>query len=87
MKQSETNLSSKIPKKYCCEIYDYTTCNFKDYKKHLSTRKHKMKQNETDLTPKIPKYICDVCEIKFNSRSTLWLKDDRGSKSSFLSRR
>ena len=31
-----------------------------------------MKQNETDLTPKIPKYICDVCEIKFNSRSTLW---------------
>lgn len=72
MKQSETNLSSKIPKKYCCEICDYTTCNFKDYKKHLLTRKHKMKQNETDLTPKIPKYICDVCEIKFNSRSTLW---------------
>ena len=32
----------KIPKIFECEICEYSTCNKKDYKKHLSTSKHKM---------------------------------------------
>jgi len=32
----------KIPKIFECEMCEYSTCNKKDYKKHLSTSKHKM---------------------------------------------
>ena len=37
--------SPKIPKIFECEICEYSTCNKKDYDKHLSTRKHKMLVN------------------------------------------
>lgn len=35
----------KSPKKYNCEICDYSTCKKGDYNKHLLTRKHKIATN------------------------------------------
>ncbi len=83
MEQNETNLSQKIAMKYSCQLCDYYTCNRSDYRKHLSTRKHKncdnetkLKQNETDLSEKSQKVakqiFCDDCGTIFNSRTTLW---------------
>jgi hypothetical protein len=52
----------KSPKYFCCETCDYNTCNKKDYKKHLLTRKHEKLGFANDLAnmandkiPKIPK--------------------------------
>jgi hypothetical protein len=62
----------KIPNNFCCKNCDYYTCNSKDYKKHLLTKKH---QGNTwkQKNPKIPKitYFCE-CGVIFNSRSGLW---------------
>ena len=72
MKQNETNFTPKTPKIFSCIKCDFKCCNKKDYERHLLTRKHKMKQNETNFTPKNPTTICDICNIEFNSRTTLW---------------
>ena len=76
MKQTETNLSLKIPK-FSCDDCQYKTNNKKDYTKHITTPKHiNMKQNETNEThigicPIITNNICQ-CGLNFNSRTTLW---------------
>uniref|UniRef100_A0A6C0DKJ8 Matrin-type domain-containing protein n=1 Tax=viral metagenome TaxID=1070528 RepID=A0A6C0DKJ8_9ZZZZ len=62
----------KNPKKFYCEICNYYTCNSKDFKRHLDTKKH---QGNT-WKQKIPKktqssYFCK-CGIIFSSRSGLW---------------
>ena len=72
MKQNETNFTPKTPKIFTCTSCDFKCFNKKDYERHLSTLKHKMKQNETDFTPKNPTAICAVCNMEFNSRTTLW---------------
>lgn len=43
-------------KSYFCEKCSYKTCNLKDYKKHLSTSKHKRMILDDDLSQK--QYIC-----------------------------
>ncbi len=61
--------------KYSCEICDYGTSNKKDYKKHLTTRKH---INRTELNCKSPNIVpnnhfgCDVCGRSFKARNSLW---------------
>lgn len=57
----------KNPQKYNCDVCLYTTCNSKDFKKHIQTIKHrtvindtKMIQNDTQFVPKNPQqFICN----------------------------
>jgi len=70
------NLSHKIPKNYECINCNYNTSNYKDYKKHLSTRKHinktNIEQNELENPIKSPvKFICD-CGKEYGARNSLW---------------
>ena len=67
--------NNKIPKNplktFTCDNCNYTTCNLKDYKKHLSTAKHQRIMSDNDLSPKIPKqYICP-CGNKYRYSSGL----------------
>ena len=77
MKQMKQNLAiksdfcdKKNKKKYNCNFCDYNTSNKYDYKKHISTRKHKMKQLKWDAEHKainrkkktIPVFVCDYCK-------------------------
>ena len=66
----------KNPQKYKCELCDYITFNYKDFKKHIKTIKHKsvtndtkMIQNDTLFVPKNPqKFTCDCGNIyKYHS--------------------
>jgi len=68
--------SQKIPKKYDCYCCMYSTCNLKDYKKHINTIKHKTLETETFGNKKSPKkdsnlFFCD-CGSQFLSRAGLW---------------
>jgi len=65
-----THKSSKIPKEYGCKSCHYTSCNLKDYNKHLLTRKHKMLTNVDKNIPKIPKYVCE-CGKSYKHRQSL----------------
>ena len=51
IKEMTTKKSPKIPKIFECESCDYSTCNKKDYDRHLSTRKHKIQQNTSKIQP------------------------------------
>jgi len=75
MKQNETNLSPKVANKFNCELCDYITSKMCDYKKHLSTEKHKKRENETfetEMKQNVSKNLQCICGICFNSRTTLW---------------
>ena len=66
----------KNPKKYNCDTCMFSSCNLKDFKKHISTIKHKKHEMETfgnKKTPILPEnnYFCD-CGIRFVSRAGLW---------------
>ena len=68
--------SQKIPKKYECYTCMYSTCNSKDYKKHITTIKHKNNEMETFGNKKPPNFeenmfICD-CGRHFLSRGGIW---------------
>ena len=55
-----TEKSSKVVKKFYCEICDYSCSRKYDYDKHLSTRKHKMLINANISIPKNDKiYFCE----------------------------
>jgi hypothetical protein len=75
MKQNETNLVPKSSKKYTCELCDYVTSRPSQYKRHISTEKHKKHENETNETILVPKssekYVCH-CGVTLHSRTTLW---------------
>jgi hypothetical protein len=58
---------------YCCKICDFNTSNKTDYKRHLSTQKHKNNILTTDDNGKnFKKYICENCEKEYNDRAGLW---------------
>ena len=70
-----TILSPKIPLKYVCETCHYTTCNKKDYNKHLLTDKHKKLKISTDFNKKsqeIPNHSVCECGKIYKERSGLW---------------
>jgi hypothetical protein len=67
--------SPKIPLKYVCDTCDYTTCNKKDYNKHLLTDKHKKQHTSTDFNKKsqeIPNHSVCECGKIYKDRSGLW---------------
>ena len=70
-----TKKSPKIPNFYECISCDYITYNFKDYKKHVETEKHKnneILQKTTKKSPKIPKkYECN-CGKLYKHHSSLY---------------
>jgi hypothetical protein len=72
MKQNETNLSPNIANNNYCNLCDIKCCKPSDYKKHLSTNKHKKRENETNITQRISEKFKCICGICFNSRTTLW---------------
>ena len=76
---STTEKSPKIPKSFFCVGCDYTTCNKKDYSKHLLTVKHINNASPVDnpqkspkLRPKQENYVCDICEKIHKDRAGLW---------------
>jgi len=71
-----TEITSKNGKKYLCESCEYTCCKLGDYKRHLSTSKHK-KQTDCniivtpDVIQKKNEFICN-CGIIYSNRTSLW---------------
>jgi hypothetical protein len=75
MKQNETQKSLKVAKNLHCEKCNYITCKLCDFKKHLTTDKHKKHENETfetEMKQNVAKSLQCICGVNFNSRSTLW---------------
>ena len=64
-------LSQKIPKKYECINCNYNTSNYKDYKKHILTRKHLSLINPNIKSQEVPKvYRCN-CGKTYKHSSSL----------------
>ena len=70
------NKSQKSPKIYCCQKCNYNTSNFKDYNKHLNTRKHKNRTELNVLEQKNPKNPQNIFECKcgktYTARNSYW---------------
>jgi hypothetical protein len=63
----------KVSEKYYCKKCDYTTSVKSNYKKHLTTSKHKNgnNDNKNDNIKVSKMYVCDFCERSFCYRSGL----------------
>ena len=67
----------KNPQKFLCENCDYSTCNKKDFTKHISTQKHQILTSDLQKIPKKPKTniiqnnICE-CGNKYKHRQSLF---------------
>jgi phenylpyruvate tautomerase PptA (4-oxalocrotonate tautomerase family) len=72
----ETGQSQNIPKKYCCELCNYTTSYSKDFKKHLVTKKHMEISGSPEEITKV--LICEICNKKFKTNSGLWKHKNKG---------
>ena len=68
-----TEKTPKLPKIYQCELCNLITCSSKDYKTHLSTRKHKMMTNDATLIPKSPTIHSCNCGKTYKYRQGLSL--------------
>ena len=72
----QKNPEQKIPQEYICKFCDYITCSFKDYNKHLLTKKHinrrKLNELEQKNTENPKKYNCNNCSKCYKARSSLW---------------
>ena len=72
--------SKKEHSLYYCKICEYRCKNKYNLNRHFNTTKHKMKQNETQNEQKGAKcstshmldHCCEYCNMRFNSRTTLW---------------
>jgi hypothetical protein len=71
-----TKKTQKNAYNFVCENCDFKSVNKYDYKRHLSTVKHKINALSTeyikDLDTGINKYTCDHCSKLFSDRSGLW---------------
>jgi hypothetical protein len=64
----------KNPQNFYCINCNYTSCNKKDYNKHINTIKHKNSENQCfsiQKSPKIPTFEC-LCGKKYKDNSGLW---------------
>ena len=61
----------KNPQKFICDMCDYSTCNKKDYSKHLMTAKHMKITNDIKKSPKIPILLTCVCGNTYKYKSGL----------------
>ncbi len=71
-------ISQKKSVKYTCEYCNISTCNKKDFNRHLMTRKHKNLENTTDTTdnttifiPTSPKLYTCYCGKEYRHRGSL----------------
>ena len=66
----------ELPINYYCEKCNFTTCNKKDYSRHLHTKKHLINDNQSLSIQKTPKlqqqYICENCNKEYKENSGLW---------------
>ena len=61
--------------KYSCAICDFKCCKSGDYKRHISTDKHKkltLANGLGDAKAIKHQYICQNCNKEYNSRNGLW---------------
>jgi hypothetical protein len=72
---------AKSRKNYVCELCDYVSCNFYDYKKHLLTKKHTQSgismaidkfSIECDKKSQTKEFICSACNKVYKDNSGLW---------------
>jgi hypothetical protein len=62
----------KTPNTFICELCDFSTCNKKDYNRHLDTAKHKKIHNDTLLAPTADNlYECE-CGNTYKQRNNLY---------------
>jgi len=59
------------PRIFSCENCNYTTSSSKDFKKHLSTRKHQRTTVSIQEIPENPKFQC-VCGKVYKERTGMW---------------
>jgi len=67
-------LRKKLPKKYDCEICEYSTRNYNNYKKHLQTKKHTNNIKIDDDSKKLPNnknYVCK-CGKSYSYQNNLY---------------
>jgi len=85
---SVTKSAQKTPK-YFCKTCDYSSCNKKDYERHIVTIKHKKREKVTEcdnlLTEmsqktQFPKVSCENCNKEYTSRNGLWLHKKKCTK-------
>lgn len=68
--KSSTENPKKSQKSFSCEKCNYHTCNYKDYKKHIVTKKHKS-THINHLSPP-NSFMCEICNKTYKDRSGLW---------------
>ena len=61
--KNTTNFSQKSPKKFCCKLCNYTTCNLKDYNKHLLTPKHENTTKKNNENVVKISYNCECGKV------------------------
>jgi hypothetical protein len=71
---NDSEFIPKNPQNFVCKSCDYLTYNYKDYKKHIDTIKHKNRTNGSNDSEKIPKnpqnnkFICNCGKMyKYDS--------------------
>jgi hypothetical protein len=68
-----TDLSQKSQTFFSCINCHYSSCNKKDYNKHLSTLKHKNQQKATNFNKNVPKNPIEcICGKIYKDRTGLW---------------
>jgi hypothetical protein len=70
----ETEQTINLPFKYNCDICTFNTSNLKDYKRHITTVKHKNGvKNATlgkqEVAINTPKFYCEKCDYYCNKKS------------------
>ena len=74
-------ITPKNPNLFICERCDFNTCNLKDYKRHLTTRKHTNRTELNHLEPKKPQktqnHICKKCNKTYKAKSSLWYHEQK----------
>ena len=67
------------PQNYFCLNCNYNTSSKKDYKKHISTTKHKNITEMNKLSPKNPLDLlcCKYCNKEYNVRNSLWYHEKK----------
>ena len=64
-------MKHNIHKEFHCMECDYRTCKMSSWKKHMTTRKHKMLSNDPSITTKIDGHICKKCGKNYSHASGL----------------
>ena len=72
MEKVANNVSFTKNNNNYCNICNYNTTKYTDYKKHLQTNKHLNKENEVNTNQLVDKKLSCKCGSIFNNRTTLW---------------